>query len=66
MGVLVIGIEWLFYVVNYQFAVETLQIVGIKETFRFLPVSFAVSNLLGVSVVVVGHVVKVYVDGVSS
>ena len=66
MGVKMVGVERLLIVVNRQFSIESLQIVGIKDSFRFLPVGIAMGDFVGVAMLIVGHVVEVYVDGIAA
>ena len=62
MGVEMVGVERLLYVVDGLLAIEAPQIVGFKESLRYLPVGIAMFYLVGIAMVVVGHVVEIDVD----
>ena len=62
MGVEMVGVERLLYVVDGLFAIEAPQIVGFKESLRYLPVGIAMFYLVGIAMVVVGHIIEIDVD----
>ena len=62
VSVEMVSVERLLYVVDGLLAIEAPQIVGFKESLRYLPVGIAMFYLVGIAMVVVGHVVEIDVD----
>ena len=63
VGIEVVGVERLFDVVDSLFAIEAPQVVGFEESFRYLPVGIAMLYLLGIAMVIMGHIIEIDVDG---
>ena len=63
MGVEMVGVERLLDVVDGLLVVPSLQIVGLEESLRYFPVGIAMFYPVGVSMIIVRHVIEVDVDG---
>ena len=63
VGIKMVGVERLLDVVDGLLVVPSLQIVGLEESLRNLPVGIAMFYPVGVSMIIVGHVIEVDVDG---
>ena len=62
VSVEMVSVERLLYVVDGLLAIEAPQIVGFKESLRYLPVGIAMFYLVGIAMVVVGHIIEIDVD----
>ena len=63
VGVEMVGVERLLDVVDGLLVVPSLQIVGLEESLRYFPVGIAMFYPVGVSMIIVRHVIEVDVDG---
>ena len=63
VGIKMVGVERLLDVVDGLLLVPSLQIVGLEESLSYLPVGIAMFYPVGVSMIIVGHVIEVDVDG---